>query len=79
MVDPVGKLLEEYNGFRDQYFLQEPDLLAQLAAQGRTRRWLWWPAVIRDSVNNLLTFPWIKQRIDANALQLHDWFRHRDR
>ena len=26
------------------------------------------------SYNNCLTFPWIKQRIDKNKLQIHRWF-----
>ena len=26
------------------------------------------------SYNNCLTFPWIKQRVDKNELQIHRWF-----
>jgi len=31
-------------------------------------------AAIRGSLDNLLTYPWIKQRIDAGTLNLHGWW-----
>ena len=31
-------------------------------------------AAIRGSLDNLLTYPWIKQRIDAGILNLHGWW-----
>ena len=31
-------------------------------------------AVIGVSVNNLLSFPWIKSRVDAGELQVHGWY-----
>ena len=31
-------------------------------------------ASIRGSLDNLLTYPWIKERIDAGNLQLHGWW-----
>lgn len=31
-------------------------------------------AAICDSLKNLMTFPWIKERINAGALQLHGWY-----
>lgn len=29
---------------------------------------------INNSLNNLLTFPWIKQAVDEGRLQLHGWY-----
>ena len=31
-------------------------------------------AVINVSVNNLLSFPWIKLRVDAGELEIHGWY-----
>jgi carbonic anhydrase len=31
-------------------------------------------ASIRGSLDNLLTYPWIKERVDAGNLQLHGWW-----
>ena len=31
-------------------------------------------AVIEVSVNNLLSFPWIKSRVDAGKLDVHGWY-----
>jgi carbonic anhydrase len=31
-------------------------------------------AVIEVSVNNLLSFPWIKSRVDARELEIHGWY-----
>lgn len=31
-------------------------------------------AVILTSLNNLMTFPWIKERVAAGALSLHGWY-----
>lgn len=31
-------------------------------------------AVIKVSVNNLLSFPWIKSRVDAGDLEVHGWY-----
>lgn len=31
-------------------------------------------ASVLVSLNNLLTFPWIRQRVDAGVLQLHGWY-----
>jgi carbonic anhydrase len=31
-------------------------------------------AVIEVSVNNLLSFPWIKSRVDAGELEVHGWY-----
>jgi carbonic anhydrase len=31
-------------------------------------------AVIEVAVNNLLSFPWIKSRVDACELEIHGWY-----
>ena len=31
-------------------------------------------AVIEVSVNNLLSFPWIKTRVDTGKLNIHGWY-----
>ncbi len=31
-------------------------------------------AVIEVSVKNLLSFPWIKSRVDAGKLEVHGWY-----
>ena len=31
-------------------------------------------AIIEVSVNNLLSFPWIKSRVDAGELEVHGWY-----
>ena len=29
---------------------------------------------IKVSIDNLMTFPWIKQRVEAGTLHLHGWY-----
>jgi carbonic anhydrase len=47
---------------------ESPDAVARVAEQ----------SAIRISLRNLLSFPWVRQRIDADMLRLHGWYFNMD-
>ncbi len=53
---------------RDQALAQMPH--ADADAQARAVE----QAAIRTSLDNLLTFPWVKTRVDSGELDLHGWY-----
>lgn len=53
---------------RSQILAELPDKPAQLHARACEQ------AALLISLENLLTFPWIRQRVEAGALHLHGWY-----
>lgn len=63
----IGKWMQQLEGVRN-------DILNDASIQGKAQQYSCCEQKgIRHSLQNLMTFPWVKERVEAGTLKLHGW------
>ena len=73
----IRRLCENQDEFKDRHFLDSWMSIIQVADkdefQGEERLRYVEREAVKISLNNLLTFPWLRERVDSGDLKLHGW------
>ena len=73
----IRRLCENYDGPKDRHFVNSWMSIIQVAGedgvQGEERLRHVEREAVKISLNNLLTFPWLRDRVEAGDLELHGW------
>lgn len=65
--DFIGSWMQIAHAARSRALSEAPD-------DGETAQRICEHETVRVSLRNLMTFPWIRQRVEADKLQLHGWY-----